>query len=44
MQELLNISDHACDTLGVLDGDPSRLAAFLQQGGLSGIELMVTGQ
>ena len=43
MQELLNISDHACDTLGILDGDPSLLAALLQQGGLSGIELMVTG-
>ena len=43
MQELLNISDHACDTLGVLDGDLSRLVALLQQGGISGIELMVTG-
>ena len=43
MQELLNISDHVCDTLGVLDGDPSHLAAFLQQGGISGIELMITG-
>ena len=43
MQELLNISDHACDTSGVLGNDPMRLAAFLHQSGLSGIELMVTG-
>lgn len=43
MQELLNISDHVCDTEDVLGGEVSRLAEFLQQGGLSGVELMITG-
>lgn len=42
MQELLNISDHACDTEGILASDPSRLAEVLRQG-LSGVELMITG-
>lgn len=43
MQELLNISDHACDTAGLFDGDSSRLTGILQRLGLSGVELMITG-
>lgn len=43
MQELLNISDHACDTAGILGGEPAHLAEILRSFGIPGIELMITG-